>query len=73
MSPTQATNVAAVCGLTPGTLIGRGICWEPTAASASARLTAAIDGLALVVGQLNARQQAPAPLAGDVVDARPVE
>jgi hypothetical protein len=86
MSPTQAMNVAAVCRLTPGTLISRRISWEPTAASASARLTAAIflveeidlaqttlDGLALVVGQLNAREEAPAPLAGDVVDARPVE
>jgi hypothetical protein len=33
----------------------------------------ALDGLALVVGQLNAREEAPAPVAGDVVDAGPVE
>jgi hypothetical protein len=43
MSPTQAMNVAAVCRLTPGTLISRRISAESTAASASARLTAAIS------------------------------
>src|SRR5215207_1563446 len=32
-----------------------------------------VDGLALVVGQLDALEEAPAARAGDVVDARPVE
>ena len=65
MSPTQAMNVAAVCRLTPGTVISRRISREPSAASASARFDrgdllveevdlaqAALDGLALVGGQL---------------------
>jgi hypothetical protein len=43
MSPTQAKKVAAVCRLTPGTLISRRISSEPTAASASARSSSAIS------------------------------
>src|SRR5919201_5693264 len=86
MSPTQAMNVAAVCRLTPGTLISRRI-----SAGRDRRLRqravdrgdlhveeidltqTAVDGLALVVGQLDALEEAPAALAGDVVDAGPVE
>ena len=75
-----------MCRLTPGTVINRRISGEPTAASGERPIDlgdltveevdlaqAARNGLALVRRQLDALKEAPAPLAGDVVDAGAVE
>jgi hypothetical protein len=40
MSPTEAMNAAAVCRLTPGTVISRRISGEPSASTASAASSA---------------------------------